>query len=225
MRRSKDLTGMRFGMLKVIRLHSFPPSMWECVCDCGKVVIVYVNAITTGHRKSCGCLKKRYRKWDPIDIDEKTYGIPTISGVIALIDKDDYDKVKQFSWQIKNRDGYIQSSQKVCGKKILLHRIIMSTPDNLETDHKNGVKTDNRKANLRVCDRPNNMANTNLCRRNKSGFKGVSWEQKKKKWYASIRVNGKTKYLGRYLNILDAANAYKKASLEHHGEFSVFRRI
>lgn len=31
--------------------------MWECQCDCGKVIVVNSQNLRTGHTKSCGCKK------------------------------------------------------------------------------------------------------------------------------------------------------------------------
>lgn len=60
----KDLTGQRFGRLKVIRafgtkivgkrrekLHT-----WECLCDCGTVRYIPRPQLISGKTKSCGCL-------------------------------------------------------------------------------------------------------------------------------------------------------------------------
>jgi hypothetical protein len=211
-------------LLTVIKLHSFPPSYWECLCDCGLFVIVKVDNLSNGHTKSCGCLKQ-HQIWKPIKIDDNTYGIPLKSGDIALIDKEDYILVKMFSWHIKNKNGYVQSARnKINKKRILLHRLILNPQDNKDIDHINGNILDNRKSNLRVCTNKENHWNTDLKKSNKSGYKGVSWDKEKEKWYTSIRLNEKTISLGRYNTAEEASEAYKKASLEHHKEFSVFSR-
>jgi len=54
----KDLTGMRFGFLTVIRKteqKKFGVFLWECSCDCGKIAMLPANALTSGNTKSCGC--------------------------------------------------------------------------------------------------------------------------------------------------------------------------
>lgn len=52
-----DLTGERFGMLKVIgqadSRHGH--AMWECKCDCGAKTIVQSGDLRSGRTKSCGC--------------------------------------------------------------------------------------------------------------------------------------------------------------------------
>jgi len=49
---------------------------------------------------------------------------------------------------------------------------------------------------------------------NTSGNIGVSWDKQNKKWYASISVNGKLKYLGNFKNKQEAAEVYAKAREE-----------
>ena len=51
---------------------------------------------------------------------------------------------------------------------------------------------------------------------NSSGFRGVSWEKKRQKWHAQIKLNGKTKHLGRFNTAEQAYNAYLKAKKELH---------
>lgn len=55
----KDLTGMRFSRLTVLRLFERTPRrryVWLCKCDCGKTVKVTGEHLKSGHTRSCGCL-------------------------------------------------------------------------------------------------------------------------------------------------------------------------
>ena len=54
----KELSGQRFGRLKVIERVSYKSSLgyWRCKCDCGREVIVRTENLTHGQVKSCGCL-------------------------------------------------------------------------------------------------------------------------------------------------------------------------
>lgn len=88
-----------------------------------------------------------------------------------------------------------------------------------EVDHINGVRTDNRISNLRNVTKALNARNLSLSVRNKSGFKGVSWNKKLGCWQAHIRLDGKTKYLGLFRDINDAAKAYRDAAPVYHGEY------
>lgn len=63
-RRLRDLTGMVFGRLTVLRLacpRIYPTKTmmcWECACDCGAIVEVLGGNLTTGNSVSCGCFRK-----------------------------------------------------------------------------------------------------------------------------------------------------------------------
>ena len=114
------------------------------------------------------------------------------------------------------------------GRKELAHRIVWLLkngsfpPPGLVIDHINNDSLDNRPNNLRLLSFSENTANAKLSRRNSSGFRGVS--RAGKKWRAAIGINGRTKYLGVFENILDAANAYNRAAMRVWGQevYSVY---
>lgn len=66
--RIKDLTGQRFGRLKVIK---YSPEVskekgqgirfWECECDCGNITYVPTRSLNNGNTRSCGCLEYENR--------------------------------------------------------------------------------------------------------------------------------------------------------------------
>ena len=57
---AKNILGMRFGMLTVIKKSESKNkrATWLCRCDCGKEVIVKGNSLLNGNTRSCGCLRK-----------------------------------------------------------------------------------------------------------------------------------------------------------------------
>jgi hypothetical protein len=59
MKRS-NLLGKRFGRLLVTKFSGVKnnSTTWECLCDCGKITIIPISHLNSGHTKSCGCLKK-----------------------------------------------------------------------------------------------------------------------------------------------------------------------
>jgi len=66
----------------------------------------------------------------------------------------------------------------------------------IEIDHINGVRSDNRIANLRNVTTKVNQQNAKKRSDNQSGITGVSWLKKNKAWQAQIRAEGKIYYLG-----------------------------
>ena len=88
-------------------------------------------------------------------------------------------------------------------------------PEN-EIDHINRIKDDDRWKNLRHVSRQCNMRNTGIPTNNTSGVKGVTWSKQKNRWQAQIKINGKNKYQGRYINFIDAVKARWNAELKYN---------
>jgi hypothetical protein len=89
----------------------------------------------------------------------------------------------------------------------------------LEIDHKDTVKTNNRFGNLRLATHGQNNAHREVRSNSKTGLLGVH-ERRPGKYTAQIRVNKKHIHLGTFSNKNDAAIAYAKAAYEYHGEFA-----
>ncbi len=90
-----------------------------------------------------------------------------------------------------------------------------------DVDHINRNPSDNRWSNLREATRQQNMANIGLTRANKSGYRGVSWVEEKKRWKAQIRRAGTNRHIG-YFDTPEAAyDAYVRVAIVEHGEFAV----
>lgn len=68
-------------------------------------------------------------------------------------------------------------------------------PD-LDIDHIDRNKSNNKIHNLRLATRQKNMLNTEKPKSNTSGYKGVGYDKKEGKWRAYIRVNYKSVFLG-----------------------------
>ncbi len=113
---------------------------------------------------------------------------------------------------------------KTGGKRYLVHRVayLMVTgvwPSKL-LDHEDLNGANNRWDNLRDATPRQNQANRRATRTNKSGFKGVSWSKRSKKYRAQIRVNGTVVHLLYTPDKEEAAVWYKAFSELAHGEFA-----
>ncbi len=53
---------------------------------------------------------------------------------------------------------------------------------------------------------------------NQSGYKGVSWNRKKKRWHVVVQVNGRYRRLGSYIDVHEAGRVVE-AFREQHGLF------
>lgn len=109
------------------------------------------------------------------------------------------------------------------GRKYLAHRVIwklMTGEDpNSNIDHIDTNKRNNAWLNLRKASKQENAFNQSRTKRNSTGFKGVSFDRQRGKYFACIRSNGKTKSLGRFDTAHEAHHAYVSAAKNLHGEF------
>lgn len=113
---------------------------------------------------------------------------------------------------------------KVDGSQYQAHRLAFlhmtgNFPD-IEVDHIDTDPSNNRWANLREATRSENNANTRRNRRNTSGYKGVSWHKRDRKWCAQIHVSGRDIHLGQFSSPEEAHAAYVAAATKHFGEFA-----
>lgn len=59
-----DLTGQRFGRLKVVSFaykDAHHTVYWNCLCDCGEKRIKRTNKLRDGKAMSCGCRRQTHR--------------------------------------------------------------------------------------------------------------------------------------------------------------------
>lgn len=120
--------------------------------------------------------------------------------------------------------GYVKIS--VDGQKYLAHRLAWAYfydkwPDK-GIDHIDLDGLNNSILNLREADQSQNMMNYGAKRTNTSGAKGVTFLKKHNSYKAAIQVKGVTYHLGLFKELGLAAEAYRKAALELHGEFARF---
>jgi hypothetical protein len=155
--------------------------------------------------------------------------IPLTQGKFATVDDEDYDRLIKYKWFVLK--GYAarkirsrRSGKEIINKTIYMHRELINASSEMQVDHINLDKLNNSKANLRVCTRYENQLNKSLTKNNTSGFKGVSWRKKDKKWKAQISVDKKTIFIGLFDNIIDAANAYDLEAIKYFKEFAFLNK-
>lgn len=148
-----------------------------------------------------------------------TKQILTEKGESILVDDEDYEHLSRYSWHVIPA-GYCARS--VRGTKVYMHRMLigLTTGDGIYCDHINGNKLDNRRSNLRPCTCSENHRNKPKQSNNKTGFKGVTWHARARKYVAMIRIHGRTKYLGSFDDPLLAHELYCLAADMSHGEFA-----
>ena len=147
----------------------------------------------------------------------KTKKIPLTRGRFALVDEQDYFYLMAFRWHCTAK-GY---AARMDGRKIvLMHREIARPSEGFDVDHRDGNRLNNRRENLRRCTHAQNTWNHRVSTRNKSGFTGILFRKKSRRWEAHIGVNNKFIYLGRFATKKEAIRARQRAVQSHHGQFA-----
>lgn len=144
---------------------------------------------------------------------------------MAIVDDQDFDRLTRISWyaQPVGKKFYAMNrgNPRKKGSATSMHRLILEAPKGIEVDHINGDSLDNRRENLRLCTSRQNKRNRGMMPSNTSGFKGVYFQNNRKKWRAMIRTgNGKKTALGTFLTAQEAHQAYKEAAMKYHGDFA-----
>lgn len=148
-----------------------------------------------------------------------------VNGYLCLFDEDDFDKFSSDKFSIVkgwNKTPYL--SIRLNGKSTLYHRLITNAPKNRIVDHKNHNTLDNRKENLRLCTRSQNMWNRKRTT-GTSKYKGVYWWTERNGWASAIYLNNKRIYLGVYNSEKKAAEIYNQKAKELFGEFACLNTI
>jgi len=105
---TKDISGQRFGKLKVIsvtkRRDRSGRVYWRCKCDCGQIKEIAGSHLRSGHTYSCGCSKHQLRPKEVKAISGQEFGwLTTISHKTQKI-----SKRNQIVWTCKCRCGKIK---------------------------------------------------------------------------------------------------------------------
>jgi hypothetical protein len=118
-------------------------------------------------------------------------------------------RVKKGDIAGSNYSGYLMTM--IDGKRYLNHILAWLYvygyfPEN-DIDHKDQIKHHNWISNLRETSKQCNMRNCKTRTDNTSGIKGICWDKRTKRWFVSMTINTKHKYLGRYKNFENAVCA------------------
>lgn len=126
----------------------------------------------------------------------------------AVIDEEDAAEISRHTWYLDNQ-GYARRGIKENGRRsaVLMHRQILNlTESQMQADHLDRDRLNNRRSNLRAVTHEQNRQNLGSYRRSTSQYRGVSWDRTHQKWHARVKENGKDRHLGYFDVERDAAN-------------------
>ena len=163
---------------------------------------------------------KQIRKKQGNRYDESTPGVGYCrnTGNPFYFDPEDYDKIKNYTWSDRWKDGYheLRAWDSNLEQMIWMHWLIAGK----EYDHIDRNPMNNRKNNLREATQTQQCRNRNKTNRNNSGIVGVCYNKDRDAWDAYISIDKKQVTLGEFKNIEDAARARLQAEFDCYGDFA-----
>jgi len=157
--------------------------------------------------------------------------IQLTQGKVAIVDDADFEILIQKKWRTKFIKGKFYAACDIKSengkfKTLLMHRYIIGNINpKMHTDHINHNSLDNRKINLRICTLSENLKNRLINKKNRTGYKGLTFHKKSNKYKVEI-CSDKTRYhLGYFSEIKEAAKAYNEAAIKFHGQFANLNKI
>jgi len=190
--------------------------LWLCMCECGNAIKVRSCNLRSGHTRSCGkCSINTFTMKDEIIIGN------TANDESFIFDTKFFDMVKKYSWYVDER-GCVKTN--INGKILRLHNLIMGKTK-LEIDHINNNPSDNRIANLRFATHQQNSFSRPIRADNTSGYKGVYFNKKVRKYQSTIVFEGKQNYIGLFDSAKEAAKAYNQKATELFGMYAFLNEI
>lgn len=150
------------------------------------------------------------------------------SGLVALVDDDDFPQVSAYTWVRTTSGGggrvsYARRRWWEGGvyRGQLMHNMILGV---VGVDHADHDGLNNQRSNLRPATLSQNGANgRKQTRGTTSRYKGVRLrgDGRPRPWLAQIMADGAQSHLGSYLTEEEAARAYDAAAVSRFGEFAL----
>lgn len=152
--------------------------------------------------------------------------IPLTNGGVTLVDDEDYEFLSSMSWHRSTYKGmsYAMRCFWVRGENRRvtygMHRFLLIGHDGDHIDHIDRDGLNNQKSNLRVATYSQNQFNAGIRKDNSTGYRGVIYCKRSKRYHAQIQANKRHKFIGSFQTPKEAACAYDKAALQLHGKFA-----
>lgn len=197
-RKGADLTGERFGRLLVLRKEQERgldgQVCWRCQCDCGNQVITTTGQLRAGYKKSCGCLSR-----------------PPLKEWVGR----QFGSLKVVSYTGKWNGKHYWRCRCECGKETVVSQSNLKNGHTKSCGHRATPQNSKHFVEGTCIE---NIRSRKIFANNTSGIRGVYKSKRSGKWQAQITFQGKTRYLGSYEKLEDAARA-RAAGEELFDEF------
>ncbi|MCB5953975.1 AP2 domain-containing protein [Enterococcus sp. CWB-B31] len=223
--RTPDFKGKVIGRLTVLNIHSKGKSiLWSCQCSCGNMTTATTAELKIQKKKSCGCLEAENKKaiagHNFLDLTNLKFG------KLLVLKRSDKNKEKGLAfWDCIcdcGENTVVESSHltnghtKSCGCLLDLAReqfkTIAMEPEIIEKRKKTFKENDGIENGTRLCA----LAKTEPPKTNTSGYPGVSYAKRERKWRAYITLKGKQQSLGYYNTKEEAIEARQKGEELYH---------
>ena len=125
--------------------------------------------------------------------------IQLTKGLVALVDDEDFERVNKLKWYAGGANGreYAVRRDGRSGPMVMMHRFILGVTDKeLQVDHKNHVRLDNTRSNIRVATKYQNAQNQYKKSNTLHKYRGIKHSHGSGRFDASICANGKYYSLG-----------------------------
>lgn len=141
-------------------------------------------------------------------------------GKYAIVDEADYQELMKYRWHCDGK-GYAKRTFSVNKKPFWahMHRQLMNPGPGLEVDHINGDRLDNRRNNLRICTKQQNLMNRSINKTKRmSVYKGVT-KGYAGHWIGQIRFRTRV-ITQRCESEVEAASWYNRMAKQIFGDFA-----
>ena len=210
--KDSELIGKKFGRLTIKEMFYKKNRRYcRCRCDCGKETETSLSNILYRDTKSCGCLQRKNSK--EYNTKHGLWGTPLYFVWGSIVKRCVNKKDKSYKY-------YGGKGVEVCEE--WKNSFLSFFKWACENGYKKGLSIDRidsngnyEPVNCRFVDMHFQSANKNPNKNNKSGYTGVAWKEKEKRWEAKINVKGKAIYIGRYKNKKEAVDSRDKYILDH----------
>ncbi len=146
--------------------------------------------------------------------------IKLTKGFFSIVDDEKYEDVlKNGAWHLENIKGHLYARN---SKRVFLHHFVFGDKN---LDHINNDGLDNRISNLRKATKSQNMMNRPKFKNCSSKYKGVYFCKRDKHWISQIKINGKQKKIGYFLNEEEAALKYDEFAKKLFKEFALLNFV